>query len=406
MRWGNAVAATHRLTRSAIESLVERCDRSPLQVLLEPRDPWQEVAWKGLSFLLAQARSSFREARHAMFLPRFLDFTGDRDVYYGDVFQRALIADVLCDADDVLGGALHPLIESEVDYLVDCRRRNGFGGWSYFPDLPELAPDADDLGQIVQVLVRTRRRDSLREHASEPLRVLFADCGHEDGSFERWIVPSRNRDPLQERQFAVAQARWGTGADPEVVANLLYGLVLYHAGQYADVCRRGARYLVGAQHPDGSWMCRWYFGPYYGTYACMRFLRAASPDSPSLARAADFVRDRQNSDGSWSLSQTRNGDPLSTALALLALTYAPGAASETDRQRAVRARLALGSQTTKRSWASWPFIKPSGVHSYGSRTITTAFVTKAALAWSQRDGDRATSPRVPPSPGPGTPAPR
>ena len=87
-------------------------------------------------------------------------------------------------------------------------------------------------------------------------------------------------------------------------------------------------------------------------------------------------------DGGWSSNPNPRADSLSTAFALLALALAnEGAMQSDDRQRAERAREALVRLADTRGWQKSDFIKPSAIHRYGSRTITTAMVTKAALAW-------------------------
>lgn len=365
---GRTVAALHRQATGAVAVARAGARPKPDPLVFQARESgWEGVASVALAALAKAWYTDFHEARHAMFLPRAAGFSGDRSVYYGDVFQRALIADALCDAEELIGSAVQPMIEREVQYLVGCRLRDGVGGWSYFPDLPDLAPDADDLGQVLQVLVRAGHRDLATAYVTEPLRVLLDDCMHDDGSFETWIVPARNRTPTQELQLAAARARWGTGADVEVMANLLYALLLYDPRQFAEVCRRGAQFIARQQRTDGSWMCRWYFGPYYGTYACTRLL-AALGETHAVERAAEFVRTTQRADGGW-------GDALSTALALLTLSGGDGA-------RAARACDLLIRQAGRSGWAACDFIRPSGVHSYGSRTITTAFVLKAARAWN------------------------
>jgi squalene-hopene/tetraprenyl-beta-curcumene cyclase len=358
-----------------------------------PRTEWQRLAWRGLNFLLEEWQTEFRDAGHAMIFPHLLGFTGDRERHYGDVFQRAIIADALCDADDPLGGALRPAIQREVTYLIDQRLRRGVGGWSYFPTLPELPPDADDLGQVIQVLVRSGHTRLADAHATAPLRVLFRDCVLADGSFETWIIPARDRTAEQERQLDAARQKWGTGADAEVMANLLYALTLYVAPRFATECRRGADYIEQCQQPDGNWSCRWYFGPYYGTYACARFIRALRPHADSLARAADFIRGTQRPDGSWSQPSGSSGDALSTALALLALAVAQPAddVESQDSIRATRAYAWLEENADGDSWPSCSFIRPSPLHSYGSRTITTAYVIKAAVVWDRVTRERAAS---------------
>jgi squalene-hopene/tetraprenyl-beta-curcumene cyclase len=320
-----------------------------------------------------------------MIFPHFIGFTGNRELQYGDVFQRGIIADALCDADALLDGALRPAIQREAMYLVDQRLMRGFGGWSYFPGLPELPPDADDLGQVIQVLVRSGHTALADEHASPPLRVLFRDCVSADGSFETWIIPARDRTAEQQRQVDAAREKWGTGPDAEVMANLLYALTLYDAMRFETECHRGAEYIERCQRPDGSWSCRWYFGPYYGTYACARFIRQLRPRSDSLSRAADFLRSSQLSDGSWPQPSSGSGDALSTALGLLGLAVAqpPGDVGSADAARAARARAWLDENGDSDSWPSCSFIRPSRLHSYGSRTLTTAYVMTAALAWDR-----------------------
>lgn len=353
-----------------------------------PRTEWQRLAWRALDFLLGEWPAGFREAAHSMVFPHFLGFTGDHERHHGDVFQRAIIADALCDADRPLAGSLRPAVRREVMYLVDRRLRRGVGGWSYFPTLPELPPDADDLGQVIQLLVRSGHAPLVDEHAAAPLRVLFRDCMHADGSFETWIIPARDRSVEQERQLDAAREKWGTGPDAEVMANLLYALLLYDAPRFAKECRAGAEYIERCQQRDGSWSCRWYFGPYYGTYVCARFLRALESQVASVARAADFLRATQRPDGSWSQPSSCAGDALSTALALIGLATAQSAdgVDSEDTGRATRARAWLEEDADGDRWPGCSFIRPSKLHSYGSHTITTAYVMKAALAWDRVTG--------------------
>ena len=356
-----------------------------LSDLPSPRTEWQRLAWRGLQFLVDEWRTEFRDASHTMIFPHLLGFSGDRERHDGDVFQRAIVADALCDADEVLGGALRPVIEREITYLADVRLRRGVGGWSYFPTLPELPPDADDLGQVIQVFVRSGHRQLAATHAAAPLRVLFRDCTHGDGSFETWIIPARDRSAEQERQLDAAREKWGIGPDSEVMANLLYALTLYDAPRFATECLRGAQFIERCQQSDGSWSCRWYFGPYYGTYACTRFICALRPHAESVARAADFIRFSQQQDGSWSQPTASAGDVLSTALALLGLAVVQpaGDVEQQDALRARQARAWLEANGDGDSWPSCSFIRPNALHSYGSRTITTAYVMKAALAWDR-----------------------
>ncbi|HXO28836.1 MAG TPA: hypothetical protein VOA80_15910, partial [Thermoanaerobaculia bacterium] len=368
--------------------------------LPSPEGRWQPLAWDALRFVVEQWRLGFGEARHLMEFPHEQGFTAEDELQRGDVFQRAVIADVLCDADELVRG-LRPVIDHEISYLLS-RRGSALGGWRYFPELPELPPDADDLAQIMQVLLRRGRLDDVHLHCAGALSILLDDNRHRDGSFETWIIPARGRTPEERLQARHARLSWGTGADPEVVANLLYALVLFDPTRFAKTLQRGAGYLHRQQRDDGSWTSTWYRGPYYGTYACVRLLRAMSPAppatsaSPALVRAAEFLCHSQHGDGGWGAEGESNA--LDTALALAALAALDGfvtgrdqAAARAERARAYLCRIQQGD----RSWPAWDLIRmdtgrASGraapVLTYGSSTMTTTFVLEAALAWHRLTG--------------------
>jgi squalene-hopene/tetraprenyl-beta-curcumene cyclase len=339
--------------------------------------PWQYVAWDGLHFLLRQWQQGFGEVRHIICLEPHDGFSGSRKYHSSDIFQRALIADTLCDANDLLDAQLQPWLDYEVKYLVNCRLTSGVGGWSYYPSLPELAPDADDLGQVIQALLRSGYQDAVKEYGEPPLTVLLCDNASPDGSFETWIVPTHGRTPQQERQVEFNRLIRGTGPDNGVIANLLYALRLYKPLDFAITVQRGVTYLETQQQDDGHWVSRWYYGPYYGTFVCLRLLAAARPDSPTIPRALQFLRRHQRPDGGWGLDDA--SDPLSTALALLGLAVTQETRGELkDHERAAQALTYLQrSQETDQGWPRVLFIRPS----YGSRTITSMYILKAAVAW-------------------------
>jgi squalene-hopene/tetraprenyl-beta-curcumene cyclase len=386
-------ALTGKLRRrcEALRSDIDRIVRANLQRardqprvalnLTDARAPWQDVAWSALRFLEAQWNLGFGEARDLMQYPAELRFGPADTCYFGDVFQRALLTDALCDADPVLGGQLGPVIEREARYLVDQRLRTTTGGWRYFANLPELPPDADDLAQVMQALLRVGWRDEVVRHGEAPLAVLLRDNSHDDGSFETWIVPAAERTELEERHAALVESVWGTGVDCDVVPNLLYALQLYDPARFAEVIRNGAAYLEDQQRDDGTWTSRWYAGPYYAIYVCLRLFDAVQPTSRCVARALRFLRETQRSDGGWGLHGEAS-DPLSTALALLGLSMGQrGCGDRADRHRMARGMAALGSALE--SDGAWPAQKLifKGLRTFhGSRTLTTTFALKAAVA--------------------------
>lgn len=363
--------------------------------------PWEGLALDALRFVFAHWRLGFGELRHIMCLRPEEGFSGGQDYHFGDVFQRALVADGLCDAREALDAALGPVLDFEVEYLLGQRLTSGVGGWSYFPSVPEIAPDADDLAQVMQVLLRTGRHADVRSFVEGPLGVLLRDRRLSDGSIETWIVPAQGRTPIEERQQQFNAGRWGLGPEPEVVANLLYALWFYDPVRFADIVRQGLGYLDGQQRPDGSWESRWYCGPYYGSYVALRVLVVADPGRPSVRRGLKFLRRAQHADGGW--GSEADSDSLSTALALLGLACASptcGRPAVEDADRAARAQDFLQARRRDDSgWEAVPFIRPRVGEAYQSRTISSLYVMKAALAWRAA---AMTAPRAAPgTDGPG-----
>lgn len=355
-----------------------------------PVNPWESIVQDGLQFLMEQWQLEFAEAAHVMPFPREQGFIAAQEQQYGDVFHRALITDIFCDARELLGQQFKSTIEREVDYLLSCQRNSGIGGWSYFPHLPELPPDADDLAQVMQVLLRSGHRAEVEKYCEVPLSILLRDNAHADGSFETWIIPATERTPEQNLQSFWVEQAWGTGSDPDVIANLLYALALYDEERFAQVIQSGVAYLASQQKEDGSWQSSWYHGPFYGTYVCLRVLSLLHPSSPTIDRAIHFLDQSQQADGGWGIEDA--SEPLSTAFALLSLGIVRQSAREiADIERIQKACSYLQHcQKSDRSWSSCKFIRMElgraagrvrAILFYGSQTITTAFVLKAALTW-------------------------
>jgi squalene-hopene/tetraprenyl-beta-curcumene cyclase len=368
-----------------------------------PNHPWDGMAGDATRSLVHEWRKDFGETRHLMYVRSRNGSDGARDYHAGDVFQRAVIADTLCDANEALDGALRAVVDAEADYLVEQRAQDGFGGWRYLPSALELPPDADDLAQVIQVLARSGRRALVDEHASAPLAVLFEDCRYDDGSVETWIIPRLERSDLQEWHSLILAGLpyprsvrrhqgWST---PEVVANVVYALHLCDDGRHAAHMQSALDFLELAQEPDGSWQSLWYVGPYYGTYASVRALGALRPGSDCLRKAMVFLRGSQHADGSWGIADTP-ARALETSLALLAMAAISRARGldPDDVERVTKARDYLESARGEGGlWprASWIYMGWSNAP-FGSRTITTSYVLKAALAWRTLESATRSAP--------------
>jgi squalene-hopene/tetraprenyl-beta-curcumene cyclase len=354
---------------------------------------WAALAWTALEHTLTEWRRGFGEARHLMNFPWDQGFSGATEIQTGDVFQRTLLAEALGEAANLVGPSVQPAVAHEITYVLGRAQAQPPGGWSYFPELPELPADADDLAQVIRLLCQSGRRGQVSDCCEAPLQALLQNGSHPDGSLESWILPAELRLQRQQRQARFVELAWGTGPDPEVMANLLHALHVYDPERFAGPLARGLDFIEGVQAGDGSWSSTWYHGPFYGVYVATRALAAARAESGSLPRALGFVRDSQLPDGGWGVGGS--ADALSSSLALLALALAPAElAAASDRGRAERARDWLAAAHRAEGWTGCPFIQmnlgraaggPVKTIFYSSRTITTAFVLRAALAWDERE---------------------
>lgn len=352
--------------------------------------PWRALAQRSVVALLQRWRTGFSDAAHVM---RFPDGIGGarEEQQVGDVFSRALLANALAEADTELGGGqLAPCVEREVRHLL-ARRRAEPGLWSYFPDLPDLPCDADDLAEVLRLLTRTGNTHRLRAELDLALRCAFEDGAHPDGSFDTWIISRQDPGERWARQLTASRELWGEGTDPEVVANLLHAVAEYQPDSWRDVLDRGVAYLIANQADDGSWASGWYEGRLYGTYQCLRTIAATrGPDCGPVARGAEFVLRAQHEDGGWANGEG-DSDPLGTGLALLALAE-DGQPSEKSRRAAMRGLTWLRSaREADGSFRGVPFIamrtrRSPGLArplSFASPSITTAFVCQAAMRWDR-----------------------
>lgn len=382
------------MTKGKLEALLEDFEaivqqnkqrvQTQLKVHLEipsPSNDFESIAYQSLSFIIEQWRKGFGEARHIMNLPPTEGFSSNsKSPYrYGDVFQRALILETLCDVQNKLGLELEPIINYEVDYLLQARRQDKVGGWAYFPDVHEIAPDADDLGQVIQAFVLADRKEIALSYCEKPLKILLQNNLLDNGSVETWIVPKNNRTKTQEIQQQYNLGKWGVGPDTEVVANLFYSLFLYDPDRYNSIIKKAVNYLERVQDNDGSWNSRWYYGPFYGTYVCTRLIGCVKPDSPSIRTATQFLRETQNMDGGWGYKKS---DQLNTSLALLGLAACAGEQSATIFEQTTPAVNFLKNSIAETDgWNAIDFIKPRIGEPYKSRTITAMYVLKAIATW-------------------------
>ena len=332
-------------------------------------------------YIFKEKSGGYKELQHIMYFNESEGFTCDEPVQVTDIFQRAIVTDALIDLYEVHPDKnLLPLIDDEINYLLLQRRDEGVGGWSYYREVLEIAPDADDLGQILRCLTRASRHEEVQNYCVPLIETLFEDAPS-DGSFETWIVPGKSKSPIQKKQDLFNATKWGKGPDNEVVANLILALVLDNQDLYQTRITKGCTYLISQQSDNGSWSSRWYVGEYYGTYLCMTLLSMMNlSDAQPINKAIDFIINTQKKDGGWGIDD--KSDPLNTAFALLSIIN-----FQFDKKSDIIKRgmkyLENSMDTTSKYWRAIPFIIPKIGIPYESSTITTAFVLKCLIACSE-----------------------
>lgn len=338
--------------------------------------------------LVAEAGEGYGEASHHLRFPRGRPGEIRYETHVATTSFRAVAVDALLDAEAAGLRVPAGLLAAEAMALLRAKHPLVRGGWSYFATVPELPPDADDLGQVLQALTRFGGAD-LACTCDDPLRLAL-DATEPSGGFPTWILDPLVPGDLDRRIRDYLEVMGGAGVHPEVVANLLAGLLLYDPARYDRSLERGVAYLESAQQPDGWWESMWYAGPFYGTFKAAAVLGRLAPDGPASTRAREFLSQSQHADGCWGEG---DGNPLATAHAILAW-----ACLGESRACDGAADWLLGAQADDGRWEAVPWIQfptTSGVQTHASRAMTTAFALKACLAAAvRRVTDRREADRV------------
>ncbi len=339
------------------------------------------------SYLLAQAREGFPETCHVMFFPRRAGFRVRRERQASDVFARSVLASVLLDAaqldeDASFQRAIADLARREASHVAGARLADRAGGWSYFPDLPELPPDLDSLSAALILFARAAP-ESL-PLCDEPI-ALALEGASPTGAVETWLISPMD-DPGQKRRMRRGVTRfWGNEIDVEVCARFYLGLWMRDSARHGEFVRRGAELIAARQQANGSWEASWYHGRAYGAGLCLRLLRAVGMQGDSVRRAVELLASEQRADGGWAVwGET---DAQETALALWALG---DSAPEPAIEKAIACL--LDYQTREGHWKGSPWIRMDvgrarGLEgptlSYASATVTAGFCLRTLL-WARR----------------------
>jgi squalene-hopene/tetraprenyl-beta-curcumene cyclase len=275
------------------------------------------------------------------------------------VWDTGLAVTALRDAgvpadDDAVVRAARWLVGEEIAVRGDWavrRPRLAPGGWA-FEFANDGYPDVDDTAEIVLALRRAAVDDG-----GSIARGLAWMTGMQsgDGGWAAFDVDNTSRLPAR-----LPFCDFGEVTDPpsaDVTAHVVEALAA--AGRAGtDACRRGVRWLLDAQEPEGSWFGRWGVNHVYGTGAVVPALVAAGVPTAAapIRRAVAWLERVQQDGGGWGEDIRSYTDPgwigrgaptaSQTAWALLALLAAGERSPAVERG----VRWLVGTQRPDGSW--------------------------------------------------------
>ncbi|MDB6085997.1 MAG: squalene-hopene cyclase [Gammaproteobacteria bacterium] len=212
------------------------------------------------------------------------------------------------------------------------------GGWA-FQFANSHYPDLDDTAVVAWAMHQAQNSDDYAESVTRALDWLVG-MQSINGGFAAFDADnthySLNKIPFADH---------GALLDPptsDVTARVV--TVLARIGRPEDkaALTRAIAYLRDEQESDGSWFGRWGTNYIYGTWSALTALAQAgiSLHDPAVRKAVEWLKGRQNADGGWgesndSYARTNSqmaSTPYQTAWALLALLSAGEAGSDAIRR--------------------------------------------------------------------------
>ena len=213
---------------------------------------------------------------------------------------HALLETGMKDGDPELDQAAEWLVDHQIlDVRGDWIANRGDvrpGGWAFQYNNAHY-PDVDDTAVVVMALHRANP-----EKYSESIARAT-----------EWIIGMQSKnggwgafDADNEHYFLqhIPFADHGALLDPptaDVSARCVSMLAQLGYQKDHPVMARALEYLRKEQETDGSWFGRWGNNYVYGTWSVLCALNAAGEDmqSPQVRRAVDWLKGRQSPDGGW-----------------------------------------------------------------------------------------------------------
>ncbi|MFC1227097.1 MULTISPECIES: squalene--hopene cyclase [Streptomyces] len=203
----------------------------------------------------------------------------------------------------------HPQLVRAADWMLGEQvvrpgdwsvRRPGLtpGGWA-FEFHNDNYPDIDDTAEVVLALRRVEHHDPERVDNAIGRGVRW-NLGMQSRNGAWGAFDVDNTSPFPNR---LPFCDFGEVIDPpsaDVTAHVVEMLAVEGLA-HDPRTRRGIRWLLAEQEPDGSWFGRWGVNYLYGTGSVVPALVAAGfPGShPAIRRAVSWLESVQNDDGGW-----------------------------------------------------------------------------------------------------------
>jgi len=233
------------------------------------------------------------------------------------LWDTAICANALCDSGmptdhPALVKAGEWILQNQVTKKGDWIVKNPHtvpGGWA-FEFYNQIYPDCDDTAEILIFLDRVQlpnQARKLKETERAMSWLLSMQCGN--GGWAAFDI-----DNDQELLNRVPFADHGAMLDPPTAD--VSGRVLWMLGwvgfkkDYPQV-RRLVDFIKNEQESDGSWWGRWGVNYIYGSWLALTGLKSIGEDmsQPFVRRAMKWYEDHQNEDGGWGETCTSYKDP-------------------------------------------------------------------------------------------------
>jgi squalene-hopene/tetraprenyl-beta-curcumene cyclase len=229
------------------------------------------------------------------------------------------------------------ILDEPGDWRVDRPHLPG-GGWA-FQFANSHYPDLDDTAVVVWGM---HQAHNSHEYAESVRRALDWLVGMQssNGGFAAF-----DADNMHFSLNKIPFADHGALLDPptsDVTARVVTVLAKVGRPEDKTALSRAIAYLREEQESDGSWFGRWGTNYIYGTWSALTALAQAGigGQDPVVRKAVEWLKDRQNADGGWGESNDTYArprvavasTPYQTAWSLLALLAAGEVRSDAVRQ--------------------------------------------------------------------------